>query len=226
MGASHRTSRSGPAGAKAAGVKRDATEPARVPRETAGRRLAPDARRALLLQAAAGMVLEQGFLPLGVQELAAAAGVSKALIYRYFPGPADLYNALVEAAVDKLLAAGLERSAEPADLAEAYYSYVAASGPLLQIILRDRFMAGRLSRRAAAVRDRIARRLATRLRRETKVPLREAVASVSIGMTMPEECGRLAWQGELDLERGAITCRELASGVVDVARRRGLEARG
>jgi AcrR family transcriptional regulator len=188
-----------------------------------GRRLAPEARRALLLEVAAGLVLEQGFLPLATRELAEAARVSNALIYRYFPEPPDLYNALLDRCVGELLAAGLEGGADAADIAEAYYRYVAANGPLIQIILRDRFMTGRVSRSTAAVRDRIARRLARRLRREFGIGLREAVASVSIGMTMPEECGRLAHQGDLDLERGAAMCRELVLGVFDVARRRGAE---
>lgn len=189
-----------------------------------GRRLAPEDRRALLLDTAAGMVREQGFLPLGVQDLAAAARVSKGLIYRYFPEPHALYNALLERCVDDLLASGLEAGSAAEDVAEAYYRYAAAHGPLIQIILRDRFMVGHVSRRAAAVRDRVARRLARHLRRTFGVGLREAVASVGIGMTMPEECGRLAYQGDLDLERGAVMCRELVLGVIDVARRRGLEA--
>jgi AcrR family transcriptional regulator len=187
--------------------------------------LAPEVRRTLLLEAAAGLVLEQGFLPLPVQDLAEAARVSKALVYRYFPEPPDLYNALLDRCVEELLAAGLEAAPGAADIAEAYYRYVAANGPLIQIILRDRFMAGRVSRRSAAVRDRVARRLARNLRRDFGIGLREAVASVGVGMTMPEECGRLAHQGDLDLERGAAMCRELVLGVSDVARRRGAETR-
>lgn len=170
------------------------------------------------------MVLEQGFLPLSVQDLAEAARVSKALVYHYFPEAPDLYNALLLEGVEGLLAGGLETRTEPADIAETYYRYVAANGPLIQIILRDRFMAGRVASPVAAVRDRVARRLAQRLVRDFGVSLREAVASVGIGMTMPEECGRLAFQGDLDLERGAIMCRELVLGVIDVARRRGAEA--
>ena len=49
---------------------------------------------------------------------------------------------------------------------------------------------------------------------------------MSIGLTMPEECGRLAYQGDLDFERGSVLCRELVLGVIDVARRGGLEAHG
>ena len=87
-------------------------------------------------------------------------------------------------------------------------------------------MRGRVSPASRAMRNRIAGPLARRLRRELGLELGEAVASVSIGMTMPEECGRLAFQGELEVERGAVLCRELVLGVLDVARRRGAEAAG
>lgn len=195
-------------------------------------RLAPEARRGLLLETAAGLVLEQGHLPVGVQDLAEAAHVSKALVYKYFPEPHDLYNALLERALAELVGAGLAVvDAGAADAATAatvlgdlYYRYVAAAGPLIQIILRDRFMAGKVSPEALAVRDRVCRRLARALRRDFALPSREAVACLGIGMTMPEECGRLVHQRELDLERGAVLCRELILGVIDVARRRGLEA--
>jgi len=195
-----------------------------------GRRLPPQERRDLLLDVAAERVLEQGVLPIAIEELAQAAKVSKALIYRYFPDSRDLYNALLERALDQV-AGALDAAVEATDLAtaagavaEVYYRHVARSGPLIQIILRDRFMAGHVSRRAAAVRARVTRRLARKARDAFGLDLRETVACVSIGMTMPEECGRLAFQGELDLERGALLCRELVLGVLDVAGRRGLEA--
>lgn len=197
-----------------------------------GRRLAPEARRETLLQVAADLVLEQGFLPVGVQDLADAAKVSKALVYRYFPEPHDLYNALVERGFDELIAGGLETAAQRPELAEAataaaglYFRHVAQVGPLIHIILRDRFMAGRLSPRAAAVQARIARRFARDLRRRFELPLRECVAYVSLAVTLPEETGRLVYQGELDEARGAEVCHELVLGVLDAARRRGAEAR-
>lgn len=181
---------------------------------------------------AAERVLEQGVLPIGVDDLAQAAKVSKALVYRYFPGSWDLYNALLERAMGQV-AEGLDRGGEASDLtsaagaaAEVYYRHVACSGPLIQIILRDRFMVGHVSRPAAAVRDRVARRLARKAREAYGLDLPEAIACLSIGMTVPEECGRLAFQGELDLERGAMLCRELVLGVLDAAGRRALEADG
>lgn len=202
---------------------------ARRPRR--GQRLPPLARRELLLDVAAGRVLEQGVLPIGVEELAQAGKVSKGLVYRYFPEAHDLYNALLERSLDQV-AEALDAAGDQPDLAtaagdvaEAYYRHVARTGPVIQIILRDRFMVGHVSPRAAAIRARVARRLARKARDALGLDLRETIACLSIGMTMPEECGRLAFQGELDLERGALLCRELVLGVLDVAARRGLEAR-
>ena len=196
-----------------------------------GQRLPPQARRDLLLDVAAEQVLEQGVLPIGIEELAQAAKVSKALIYRYFPETHDLYNGLLERALGQV-AEALDRAGEApelatsaGDVAEAYYRHVARTGPLIQIILRDRFMARHVSPRAAAVRDRVARRLARNARQALGLDLRETIACLSLGMTMPEECGRLAFQGELDLERGALLCRELVLGVLDVAGRRSRQAR-
>ncbi len=198
-----------------------------------GRRLAPEARRESLLAVAGELLLEQGYLPLSVQDLADGAKVSKALVYKYFPGPHDLYNALLEARLAGLIEAGLDPTisrdqdlvAQVTAVAETYYRYVAETGPLIQIILRDRFMAGQVSQVVVAIRDRLARSLARALRDEFALPARQAVACVSIGLTMPEECGRLAYQGDLDLERGAVLCRELVLGVIDVGRRGDLEAR-
>lgn len=192
--------------------------------------MAPEARRESLLDVAAGLLLEQGYLPLGMQELADAARVSKALIYKYFPEPPDLYNALLERACAQLADAGLEQAARgeqaPAAAmaaAEVYYRFVSEAGPLVQIILRDRFMTGRVGRTPAALRDRACGALARALRREFGLPVRQAVACVSVGMTMPEECGRLVYQGDLDPEQGSDLCRELVLGVIDVAGRRGTE---
>ncbi|HQT54283.1 TetR/AcrR family transcriptional regulator [Phenylobacterium sp.] len=192
----------------------------------------PHERRAQLLDVAAERVLGQGVLPVGVEALAQAAKVSKALIYRYFPEPWDLYNALLERSLEDVAGAldaavgAPDLATAAGDVADIYYRHVARTGPLIQIILRDRFMVGHVSPRAAAIRAGVAGRLARKAREAIDLDLRETIACLSIGMTMPEECGRLAFQGELDLERGALLCRELVLGVLDVAARRGLEPRG
>ncbi len=67
------------------------------------RRLDPDARRASLLDAAADAFAAQPYAEVTISAIAAAAGASDALLYRYFAGKEDLYAAIVRLAIDHLL---------------------------------------------------------------------------------------------------------------------------
>lgn len=185
-------------------------------------RLSSDTRRAQLIEAAAPLILEQGHLPLPLDRLAANIGASKALIYSYFPTQQDLCNAVLEKGFAELMAAGLgEVAAGPGGLAEAaqeaariYYRHVAAHGPILHVILRDLYMAHALSPMAASARDRIARPLVRRVRRELRLGANEAVAAFNLAVTLPEETGRLAWQGVLQLDRGEALLEQLLTSAL------------
>jgi AcrR family transcriptional regulator len=61
-------------------------------------RLSPDARRALILSAAAAMFQKQGYAATSIDAIAAAAGISGPGIYRYFSRKTELLLALLEAA--------------------------------------------------------------------------------------------------------------------------------
>lgn len=67
------------------------------------RRLDPDERREQILAAAADTFADRPYAQVTVAEVAAAAHASEALVYKYFPGKADLYTALVARAVGSLL---------------------------------------------------------------------------------------------------------------------------
>jgi AcrR family transcriptional regulator len=172
-------------------------------------RLSAEVRRTQLIDAAARLALEQGYLPLPLERLATAAGVSKALIYGYFPDQHELFSAVLAQQFAELAEAGLEAASQAADLesaalacSEIYLRHVARRGPIAHIILRDLYMARRIRPDLAAFRDRIARRLARLTRAELKLPPKEAVGALSLVTTVPEETGRLIWQGELPLARG------------------------
>lgn len=61
-------------------------------------RLSPDARRALILSAAAAMFQKHGYAATSIDAIAAAAGISGPGIYRYFSRKTELLLALLEAA--------------------------------------------------------------------------------------------------------------------------------
>lgn len=56
----------------------------------------PPAARARILEAALGLVGRRGLADLSMDDLAAAAGVSRATLYRLFPGKPALFRGLVE----------------------------------------------------------------------------------------------------------------------------------
>lgn len=76
--------------------------------EPAYSRLAVDERREQLLEAGARLFAEHSYEEISMREIAQAAGVSKPLLYHYFPSKIDLFKAAV---AEK--AAELQRQIQP-----------------------------------------------------------------------------------------------------------------
>ena len=67
------------------------------------RRMAPEQRRAQLVQAALASAAEHGYAGLSLDDVGERAGVTRNLLYHYFPrGRLDLYLAALERAGDEL----------------------------------------------------------------------------------------------------------------------------
>ncbi|HEV8626597.1 MAG TPA: TetR/AcrR family transcriptional regulator, partial [Acidimicrobiia bacterium] len=69
-----------------------------------GRRLGPDARRAQLVGVGLALVKTMRFDEVTAEVVARASGVSKGLVFHYFPATADLHVAILRAAAAELLA--------------------------------------------------------------------------------------------------------------------------
>jgi AcrR family transcriptional regulator len=107
------------------------------------RRLPPDERRALIENAAARLFAEQGYAKTRLDEIAAAANVTKPVLYRHFDSKKALYLALLVKHVEQLprfvepivgeepLAARL-----PAIL-DGWFAYVQARPNAWKMIFRD-----------------------------------------------------------------------------------------
>lgn len=182
-----------------------------------GKRLAPELRRSQILEAAARMVVEQGYLPLPVEQLGRAAGASKALVYTYFPTQYELFNALLDREFQGLTLAGFDTASRIANLDQAaelcaimYYEHVARSGPLLHILMTDLYMKGHIEPRLLQQRDQILQRLLELARPELPLSEAELVASFEMITAIPEEAGRLVFHGELD----PTTARQICNGLI------------
>src|SRR5262249_4375299 len=95
----------------------------------ARRRLAPGDRRRDLLRAAARLLTEHGVDSVQIAEVATASGVSRQLVYRFFPSRRALIKAILEDFADALTREfgrhALDRL--PADLEEATRVFVEAA---------------------------------------------------------------------------------------------------
>jgi AcrR family transcriptional regulator len=189
------------------------------------KRLSPQLRRAQILDAAAQLVLEQGYLPLPIERLARTAGSSKALIYTYFPTQYDLFNTLLERELASLMTAGLNTASEVGDLQQAavlcgmlYYEHVARSGPLLQILTADLYMSGHENERLVGECNALRQRLARLVHTTLKLPLREAHAAVEMMIAIPLESASLVFAGETPPEVGRQMCHTLLLSSLEALR--------
>jgi len=193
------------------------------------RRLSPEIRREQIIDAAAVVLLDQGSLPLPPESLGRAAGVSKALIYAYFPTQYELLNTLLKREFDALVAAGISRAVRLAPLREAaiatariYFDRVAETGPIAHLILREHYMIGHVDLENRRARNRIVLPLARAARRELLLKAKENIAAINLVITIPEEAGRLAHVGEMSRDAARALCARLVDsslGALAPARR-------
>jgi AcrR family transcriptional regulator len=194
--------------------------PRHVPKTEApakARRLSPELRRVEILEAAARLVVEQGYLPLALEQLARNAGVSKALIYTYFPTQYVLFNALLHRELEGLSVSGLETASRVEDLDQAavlcamlYFEHVARNGPLLNILLTDLYMAGHFDSQVQQARMAIMHRLKNLAEKVLSLSEQEIYAAIEMMTAIPEEAGRLVFHQELD----QTTARQICHGLI------------
>ncbi len=115
--------------------------PGRAPNK---RRLGVDERRAELLELGLELFATASYETLSIDAIARAAGISKGLLYHYFPSKRDYYTATVRLAADRLLNATLEATESddvpPLDLLQrglsAYLDFVERHGQTYAALLR------------------------------------------------------------------------------------------
>jgi AcrR family transcriptional regulator len=178
--------------------------------------LSPELRRTQIMDAAAELVVKQGYLPVSVEALGKAASASKALIYTYFATQFDLFNALLEREIGVLATAGADTASRVNQLEQAavlcgmlYFEHVVQRGPLLHILLTDLYMADHIKPAATAAGEAVLRRLARLARKTLKLSEKEIMAAVEMIATIPEEAGNLAHHKELDVTTARKLCHDL-----------------
>jgi AcrR family transcriptional regulator len=189
-------------------------------------RLSTDARREQLVGLGMEMFSERPFDEVSIDDIAAAAGISKGLLYHYFPSKRDFYVAVVRHSAEEMqevtatdpslpplerLAAGLDRYLEYVDTHARGYATVLRAG-----IGSDPEVAGVVE----GVRSAMAGRILDDLPIEH--PLPAAVRIAVRGWVGFAEAASLEWLEHRDLEREELRdllIRALTGAVESAAER-------
>jgi AcrR family transcriptional regulator len=121
----------------------DRSRPPTLP-PTPRRRLTAEERRAAILNAAKRVFGEAGYHETTTRDIAAAAGVSEALLYHHFPGKRQLFEELIQAAAANLegrLLAAREADEPGAAGVAAYFDFVEEESRLYRVFFRETLQA-------------------------------------------------------------------------------------
>jgi AcrR family transcriptional regulator len=217
-----------PAKKKSIKRKQSRTRQSAAPRQR--KRLSPSVRRTHIMDAAAKLIVKQGFLPLPLERLAQDAGTSKALIYTYFPTQYDLCNALLQRELSGLTTAGLDTASRIADLRQAvllcsmlYFEHAAQTGPLLRILTADLYMAGHIAPAAIEMGNAIVQRITQLACGQLPLCSEEVAAAVEMMAVIPEEAGSLAFYKELEVGTAREICHSLVLNSLDALKSAGAD---
>ncbi len=161
--------------------------------EPAYTRLQVDERRRQLIDAGSRAFSEHAYEDLSMREIAEAAGVSKALLYHYFPSKIDLFKAAVGEKAQEIRAA-----IEPAGEGTPFEQLAASIDGYLAWVQANSGVWMKLMQSTATLPD--ARELVEGFRQQTMV----LVLSELIGARAPRPALRIAIRGWLGYTDAAI----------------------
>ncbi|HET9160696.1 MAG TPA: TetR/AcrR family transcriptional regulator [Caulobacteraceae bacterium] len=122
-----------------------------MPKDKRAPRLSTERRHEQILESAARLILAEGVGRCTLETTAAAAGISKALIYRHFSSREDLLKAVLLREYDMMDAHGLGGFSEAqsleryfADYLPKVFQYLIERGPVIRAMFNDRSVANQL----------------------------------------------------------------------------------
>ena len=209
------------------GPDRKKSVPAATPAPERRRlRLAPEARADQILDFAARLILEEGFTEVSMERLGRDAGISKALIYNYFPNRNDLLRALLEREV------GLLRGRQIAEVRAAenfhdlvrrttriYVEHVSERGALLQRLWAESAVSRTVAEEDQRQRREAMRYFAREVTKEYGIPTDVALSAVDMQMAMTETAAQHLANSHNDVDFATDICVTLLLGGLDALAR-------
>lgn len=167
-----------------------------TPPKPVRKRLPPEVRRELILDHAAELIREQGVGGLNMDKLGRKAGISKPLVYNYFPNRIELLKALLLREVERNRLKNLKLAGSASSLealvrttSRAYLDYVQERGMIIQQLMLEPDVAEVLrdidAKHHVMYVDYISRRLV----KEFGVPRQIAEPAIDIGLGLSGAAG-------------------------------------
>jgi len=205
----------------------------RVPKETDAtapvrrrQRLAPEQRASQILDFAARLVIEEGLTELSMERLGREAGISKALIYNYFPNRNDLLRALLEREMAVLRERQVAQTRAATDFRDLVYrttrTYVAQvkeRGALLQRLWAEAAVARTVADENLRRRDEAMRYMTRQVVKEYGLPKDVAMSAVDMQMAMTEAAAQHLPGSHNDVDFATNICVSLLLGGLDALAR-------
>lgn len=184
-------------------------------------RLAPDVRRAQILDTCARLILAEGLHAVSMERLARDLGISKGLVYNYFPTRDAVLAALMHREQAELQARGMAGALESVSFADLirqttriYLQHTLDRGALIAALLSDPSVAQLMEDDSRRDRDQTMRYFVRAVRREFGLPLATAIVVVDMLSALTDQAGRLVGQGQVDVDAATEMCVELITGAL------------
>jgi AcrR family transcriptional regulator len=189
-------------------------------------RLTPEVRREQILDEAAHLILAEGLYAVSMERLARDVGISKGLVYNYFPTRDALLTALLNREQAELRDRGMASAlqAESFDdlirqTTRLYLEQTRDRGALIAALLSDPSVALLMEAENRADRERTVRYFVRAARREYGLPLPIAITGIEMVSVVTDRAGRLVADGQLDVETATGMCVALITGGLEGLRR-------
>lgn len=188
------------------------TEPKRT-------RLTPQARADQILEQAADLIQREGLGAVTMERLARDSGISKGLVYNYFPSRDALLAALLQREQDQLRDRGMAQAMTAQSLealvegtTRLYLEQTRDRSAVILPLLDDPSVARLMEESKKEERDRTIRYFVRAVRREYGLDLPTAIIAVDTLMNLTGAMGRQVAMGAVSVEEGTHMCVQLLTG--------------
>lgn len=185
-----------------------APKKSRPPEKRKRTRLAPEVRRNQLLDFTAAIVTEAGVSAVNMEKLARRAGVSKPLVYLYFPTRADLLRALLDRELARNRAENIaivSRTTTMEEMVRETSRYMLTNAAKMGAIVQRLLSEPEIAEDVLALRARYAQAttgyLSTRLEKEYGIPHHISEPAVEIALGMSGAAAQLVARSDIDVSQ-------------------------